>query len=94
MLARGVAVEHLGDYRLLLTFTDGLVRELDFAGILDGPVLDELNDVSFFGKVTIDLVAGTITWPSLDPDVLHGDFEPAGGPSARLVREIRIDAAD
>jgi len=43
MLARVVAVEHLGDLRLLLTFTDGLVRELDFAGILDGPVLDELK---------------------------------------------------
>jgi DUF971 family protein len=29
-LARVVDVESLGDYRLRVTFSDGLVRELDF----------------------------------------------------------------
>ena len=42
-LARIVAVEHLGDYRLLLTFSDGLVREL-IDGIVKGGVFERLND--------------------------------------------------
>jgi hypothetical protein len=95
-LARIVAVEHLGDHRLQLTFSDGLVRELDFDGMLDGGVLEKLNDVRFFGTVTVDQVAGTIAWPNgvdLDPDVLHGDFESARGSSAKLIREYYVNAA-
>jgi len=94
--ARIVAVEHLGDYRLLLTFSDGLVRELDFDGIVKGGVFEKLNDAVFFGKVTVDQVAGTIVWPNgadLDPDVLHGDFEPASGRPAKLIHEYHLHAA-
>lgn len=27
---------------------------------------------------------------ALDPDVLHGDFEPASGPAVRVLREYRL----
>ncbi|MFM8971148.1 MAG: hypothetical protein ACKOOG_00600 [Actinomycetota bacterium] len=43
-------------------------------------------------QVGIDATVGTITWPGgidLDPDVLHGDHEPASGPAPRTVREFR-----
>ncbi len=36
--ARVVDVEHLGDFRLRLTFSDNLARELDFEAVLDGEV--------------------------------------------------------
>ena len=78
-------VEHLGQRRLRLTFTDGLVRELDFAGSLDG-VLSSLDDDRAFAEVLIDATAGTICWPNgidLDPDVLYGDHQPANGRSIR-----------
>ena len=35
-------------------------------------------------------------WPNgadLDPDVLHGDFEPASGRPAKLIHEYRLHAA-
>jgi hypothetical protein len=94
-LARIVAVEHLGDYRLRLTFSDGLVRELDFDGVLEGGVFEPLREVRTFSLAAVDEVAGTICWPNgvdLDPDVLHGDFEPASGSSAKVLREYHLRA--
>ena len=94
-LARIVAVEHLGEYRLLLTFSDGLVRELDFAGVLEGAVFETLKDVGVFSSAAVDEVAGTIGWPNgvdLDPDVLHGDYEPVNGPSAKMLHEYHLHA--
>lgn len=94
-LSRIVAVEHLGDYRLRLTFSDGLVRELDFDGVLVAGVFAPLQDVQKFGLVAVDQVAGTIGWPNgvdLDPDVLHGDAEPASGKSPKVLREFRLCA--
>jgi hypothetical protein len=90
-----VSVEHLGELRLRLTFSDGLVRDLDFAGTLEGGVLEPLNDPVLFGQVAVDEVAGTIAWPNgvdLDPDVLHGDYEPARGSSPVVLAEHRLRA--
>lgn len=74
-LARVTDVEHLGARVLRVTFSDDLVRELDFADALPG-VLATLDDEVTFATVTVDSVAGTVCWPNgvdLDPDVLHGD---------------------
>jgi hypothetical protein len=92
-LARIVEVEPLGEYRLRLTFSDGLVRELDFAGALEGEALEPLRSPAAFSKVSIDKVAGTIVWPNgvdLDPDVLHGDHEPASGRPASVLNQYRL----
>lgn len=94
-MARIVSVEHVGELRLRLTFSDGLVRELDFAGTLEGGVLEPLNDPELFAQVAVDEVAGTIAWPNgvdLDPDVLHGDHEPARGVPPAVLGEHRLRA--
>jgi hypothetical protein len=86
-------VEYLGDLRLRLTFSDGLVRELDFVGALEGGVLTSLNDPAFFSLVTVDPHAGTIVWPDgvdLDPDVLHGDHLPASGVTPAVLAEYQL----
>lgn len=83
----------LGGLQLRLTFSDGLVRELDFDPLLEGGVLEDLRDPGVFREVWVDEVAGTIAWPNgvdLDPDVLHGDYQPANGRSAALIREYRL----
>ena len=92
-LPRVVTAEPLGDLRLRLTFSDGLIRELDFEGTLRGGGVESLNDPVFFEQVTVDPVAGTIAWPNgvdLDPDVLHGDEVPANGPAPKLLSERRL----
>jgi len=93
--ARVVAVVPLGGRRIRVTFSDDLVRELDFAGALTGVLSAIDDDVAFAGAV-VDGVAGTVCWPGgldLDPDVLHGGAEAASGPRPVVIREYRLQQA-
>lgn len=88
-LPRVTNVEPPGGFRLLLTFTDGLVREADLSGDLWGPMAEPLQDPDYFRRVRVDPELGTVVWPNgfdLDPDVLHGDHEPAARPPAHSSR--------
>lgn len=92
-LARITEAEAIGGFAVRLTFTDGLVRELDLEPLLTGGVLAALRDPDVFAGLHVDPTAGTIAWNTgvdLDPDVLHGDYEPAGGPGPRLLNEYRL----
>ena len=64
-----------------LTFADGSVRVVDLSPFLWGPVFEAIAaDDRLFAQVAVDSELGTIGWPNgadLDPDVLHGDYEPA-----------------
>ncbi len=76
MFPRVKQVRHLGAYRLELSFTDGTTGELDFKERVlgRGGVFGPLEDISFFGQVTVDAEAGTIMWPNevdFCPDVLY-----------------------
>ncbi len=91
-LPRVGAVEHLGARSLRITFSDGLVRELDFSAALPG-VLVTIDDDETFAAVTVDPLAGTVAWPNgvdLDPDVLHGDHEAPAAMQPSLLREYRL----
>lgn len=81
VLPRITTVKPLPGARLRLTFTDGLVREVDLSGDLWGPMAEPLQDPDYFRQVRVDTELGTIVWPNgydLDPDVLHGDHEAVG----------------
>jgi hypothetical protein len=85
LLARITAVEALDGFRLRLTFTDDLVREVDLSSDLWGPMAEPLQDPAYFHQVHIDSELGTVVWPNgydLDPDVLHGDHQAVGRPAA------------
>jgi Protein of unknown function (DUF2442) len=75
------SVEPLDGFVVRLSFTDGTTREIDLEGELWGPVFEPLRaDRELFRQVRVDEELGTIVWPNgadMDPDVLHGDFEPA-----------------
>ncbi|MGI8797162.1 MAG: DUF2442 domain-containing protein [Acidimicrobiia bacterium] len=76
---RVTGVEVLDGYVVRLRFTDGLVRTIDLGPRLWGPVFEPLRDPERFREVLVDHELGTIVWPNgadMDPDVLHGDFEP------------------
>jgi hypothetical protein len=96
-LARVVKAEAIGNLAVRLTFSDGLQRDLDLDPVLQGAVFEQLRDPLYFATVTVDEVAGTVVWPNgvdLDPDVLHGDYEPASGapPAVRAERRLRPSA--
>jgi hypothetical protein len=79
--ARIRSVEPLDGFVVRLSFNDGTTREIDLEGELWGPVFEPLRaDRELFRQVLVDEELGTIVWPNgadMDPDVLHGDFEPA-----------------
>ena len=76
------SVEHLGNYRLRVSFADGTVRVVDLEATLSepvGPMFEPLRDVEFFALATVDTEIGTVVWPNgadLAPDALHdGAFD-------------------
>jgi len=70
-----------------LRFSDGSERTVDLAPFLWGPAFEGIaDDDELFAQVTVDPETGTVVWPNgadLDPDVLHGDFEPASSAQAK-----------
>lgn len=82
------SVEVLEGRTVRLGFSDGAECVLDLSPFLWGRALEEIaRDDELFAEVRVDPEAGTIVWPNgadLDPDVLHGDYEPsARGSNAR-----------
>jgi hypothetical protein len=70
------SVEVSGEYRLRLTFDDGTVGEVDFAGREWRGVFEPLVDPSYFARVTVDPEAGTIAWPNgadMAPEPLYAE---------------------
>ena len=68
-------VEVLGHYRLRLTFSDGLVGDVDLSHLRGaGGVFAPLQNPAFFAEVRVDPEIGTISWPGgidLAPEVLY-----------------------
>ena len=76
MLPRVTKARHVEEYRLELTFTDGVRAEIDFREkvVGRGGVFSPLEDIDFFRRVQVDLEIGTIVWPNgvdFCPDVLY-----------------------
>jgi hypothetical protein len=59
-------VPHIRDYILEITFSDGLVAEVDFRDRIvgRGAVFSPLEDVAFFRQVRVDPDFGTLVWPN------------------------------
>jgi hypothetical protein len=76
-----IGVEVSAARTVRLRFSDESERVVDLSQFLWGPAFEKIatND-DLFNEVRVDQEIGTIVWPNgadLDPDVLHGDFEPA-----------------
>jgi hypothetical protein len=88
-LVRIEKVTCLGERRLLIEFSDGLIRELEIHRGLRG-VFGVLDDEDVFSQVSVDASIGTVVWPGnldLDPDVLYGAVEPGNCSFYTLVSE-------
>jgi hypothetical protein len=80
----------VGDFRLLVEFSDDTIGERDFAFINRdrGPMLEPLKDPAYFRRVFVE--DGVPTWPNgydWDPIALHDEMQAEG-----LLR--RVDAAE
>jgi len=64
----------LSEYKLLLTFEDGSLRQVDLAPHLDGEVFEALKDMSSFKTVHLNSDLDTIVWNNgadMSPDFLY-----------------------
>jgi len=71
---RVVGFEITGAYTLRITFDDGLVQEINFEPVLEGPVYGLLRDERLFEQVSIDPEVHTLVCPNgadFDPETLH-----------------------
>jgi len=78
MFPRIAKVRHIQDYRLELTFLNGVQAELDFKNRIvgRGGVFKPLEDIELFRQVRVDHEIGTLVWPNdvdFDPDVLYSE---------------------
>ena len=61
-------------HSLDLLFNDGTRKQVDLSGLLTGPVFEPLQDPSYFARVSVDPVCGTVVWPNgadLAPEALY-----------------------
>lgn len=66
--------KYLSEYKLLLTFEDGSLRQVDLAPHLDGEVFEPLRDLSNFQSVHLNSELDTIVWNNgadMSPDFLY-----------------------
>lgn len=62
--------DYAGEYRLSIEFDDHVVKEVDLAPHLYGPVFEPLKDVDYFRTFRVDHDIDTIVWPN------GADFAP------------------
>src|SRR5438067_4702745 len=76
-------VKYLSEYKLLLSFEDGSVRQVDLAPHLDGEVFEPLKDISDFKSVHLNSELETIVWKNgadMSPDFLYEISVPVSKP--------------
>jgi len=63
-----------GDHSLLLTFSDGLSRDIDFLPALKGNLYKPLRQPEYFRQVKLNEEIGNVEWPNeadFNPETLH-----------------------
>ena len=69
-----VSAEVVGPHSLLVTFNDGVTKQVNLRPLLWGPVFEPLLDPAYFARVKLDPVFGVPTWPNeadLAPEALY-----------------------
>ena len=70
-------VKYKPPYKLLLTFTNGEIKEFDFVNYLNYPVYQKLKDPVFCS--TVKAFMGTVVWDEeidFAPDTLYLESKP------------------
>ncbi len=67
-------VTYISEYKLLLTFEDGVVKLVDMEPYLDGQIFEPLKDIDYFKTVRVNPDIDTIVWDNganVSPDFLY-----------------------
>ncbi len=86
-------VKVIGDHRLRLTFEDGTVGDVDFAGRASWYMPEPLRDPAFFAQVEVHPEAKAIIWPGgidMDAQSLYEEARQHPVGVARVAARIRL----
>ena len=67
-----VAATYLSGHKIEVAFSDGVVKGIDFALWLKGPVFEPLKDIEYFKGFILD--GWTVSWPNgadIAPETLY-----------------------
>jgi hypothetical protein len=67
-------VAYVSEYKLLLTFEDGVVKLVDLEPYLDGEIFEPLKVIDYFKTVHVNPDINTIVWDNdadVSPDFLY-----------------------
>ena len=85
---RARTVQPIRGFTVLITFENGVQREINLEPYLHGPIFEQIrNNPSMFSSMKIE--GGTIAWDNgadIDPDVLYYNLRPAWMEDAEAVR--------
>ena len=79
MTPRLARAEHLGDYKIGVTFDDGREGVIDLEDELWGDVFEPLKEPEIFQRFRVDTELDTIVWPTgadLAPEFLYERAAP------------------
>ncbi len=79
MLPKLKKAEYRGDYRIWLTFADGVAGEIDLESELWGEIFEPLKQQVRFAEFKLDHELGTIVWPNgadFAPEFLYQKLRP------------------
>jgi hypothetical protein len=86
MILRISEAQVCGPHSLRLTFNDGTTKQVNVGPLLEGEILQPLQDPCYFASMTLDSVCGTVVWPNgadFAPEALHQlDAESKSGSAA------------
>ena len=72
-ILRLVSAEVVGKHSLLVSFNNGVTKQVNLRPLLWGPVFEALLDPTYFARMTLDPAFGVPTWPNgadLAPEAL------------------------
>jgi hypothetical protein len=80
-------VRYVSEYKLLLTFDDGVVKLVDMKPHLEGEIFEPLIDTDYFKTVRVNPEIDTIVWNNnadFSPDFLYEAGMEVEGPISVL----------
>jgi len=74
MIIHVTKVKVVGSHSLVLTFDNGVQKQVNLRQELYGPIFEPLRDPSYFAKAYVDPDSRTVAWPNgadFAPDFLY-----------------------
>ena len=65
---------YISDYKLILTFDDGVIKQVDLRQYLKGKIFEPLKNIDYFKTVKVNSDIDTIVWDNgadISPDFLY-----------------------